>query len=60
MTVLLCGKTFGVDPEIVDEVRHATERVEGVEKVAKVRLRWAGHRLRAEINLAVSPELSVA
>jgi divalent metal cation (Fe/Co/Zn/Cd) transporter len=25
-----------------------------------VRLRWSGHRLLAEVNLAVSPKLSVA
>jgi divalent metal cation (Fe/Co/Zn/Cd) transporter len=28
--------------------------------VTEVRLRWSGHRLHAEINLAVSPKLSVA
>jgi hypothetical protein len=28
--------------------------------VAEVRARWLGHRLHAEVNVAVSPELSVA
>jgi divalent metal cation (Fe/Co/Zn/Cd) transporter len=27
--------------------------------VAEVRVRWLGHRLRAEVNVAVDPELSV-
>lgn len=50
----------GVDPEVLDEIRHAAGRVEGVEDVAEVRARWLGHRLRAEVNVAVSPELSVS
>jgi cation diffusion facilitator family transporter len=50
----------GVDPSMIDDVRHAAARVEGVEGVAEVRARWVGHRLRAEVNVAVDPELSVA
>lgn len=50
----------GVDPSLTDEIRRAAARVEGVEEVAEVRARWVGHRLRAEVNVAVDPELSVA
>jgi cation diffusion facilitator family transporter len=50
----------GVDPEILDQIRHTASHVPGVENVAEVRARWLGHRLRAEVNVAVSPELSVA
>jgi cation diffusion facilitator family transporter len=50
----------GVDPSVTDEIRRAADRVEGVEAVAEVRARWVGHRLRAEVNVAVDPELSVA
>src|SRR5215207_8332284 len=50
----------GVDPKVIDEIRHAASHVSGVEDVAEVRARWLGHRLRAEVNVAVSPELSVA
>jgi cation diffusion facilitator family transporter len=50
----------GVDPEVIDEIRHAASHVEGVQDVAEVRARWLGHRLRAEVNVAVAPELSVA
>lgn len=50
----------GVDPEVVEEIRHAAGHVEGVERVAEVRARWLGHKLRAEVNVAVDPELSVA
>src|SRR5215207_3840405 len=50
----------GVDPSVIDEIRHAASHVEGVDNVAEVRARWLGHRLRAEVNVAVDAELSVA
>ena len=50
----------GVEPEVVEEIRHAACEVDGVEDVSEVRARWLGHRLHAEVNVAVSPELSVA
>lgn len=50
----------GVDPDVIEEIRHAANHVEGVADVAEVRARWVGHRLRAEVNVAVDPELSVA
>ena len=31
-----------------------------VPEVTQVRVRWVGHRLHAELNIAVSPQLSVA
>src|SRR5215217_1836042 len=50
----------GVDPDVIEEIRHASSHVEGVADVAEVRARWVGHRLRAEVNVAVDPEVSVA
>jgi cation diffusion facilitator family transporter len=50
----------GVDPEVVDEIRHASARVPGVEDVGEVRARWSGHELYAEVNVAVLSDLSVA
>ncbi len=50
----------GVDPQVIEEIQHAASHVPGVEDVAEVRARWVGHRLRAEVNAAVDPELSVA
>lgn len=49
----------GVDPEVVDEIRHAVKHTDGVRDISEVRVRWLGHRLHAEVNIAVSPELSV-
>lgn len=49
----------GVDPEVIDEIRHSAGDVAGVEAVSEVRVRWLGHRLHAELNIAVAPGLSV-
>ncbi len=49
----------GVDPDVVDEIRQAVSGTPGVEDVTEVRVRWLGHRLHAELNIAVSPDLSV-
>src|SRR4051794_10181002 len=49
----------GVDPEVIDKIRHVVSHVPGVEDVAEVRARWLGHRLRAEVNIAVDPKRSV-
>lgn len=49
----------GVDPEIVDEIHAIVSKVKNVNEVTEVRVRWLGHRLYAEVNIAVNPELSV-
>lgn len=50
----------GVDPEVIEEIEHAAAHVPGVQEVAEVRVRWIGHRLYAELNVAVAPHLTVA
>jgi cation diffusion facilitator family transporter len=50
----------GVEPEAIEEIRHGACDVPGVEDVSEVRARWLGHRLHAEVNVAVDPDLSVA
>jgi cation diffusion facilitator family transporter len=45
-----------VDPDLVDA---AVREVPGVCSVDRVRLRWIGHRMRAEITLTVDDALSV-
>jgi cation diffusion facilitator family transporter len=49
----------GVDPEVIEQITHAINHTQGVREITEVRLRWSGHRLHAEVNLAVSRELSV-
>lgn len=40
----------GVDPTIVNRIEHFAETVPGVETITKLRVRWVGHRLFAEIT----------
>lgn len=49
----------GVEPEIVDEIRQVVSRVENIRDVTEIRVRWLGHRLFAEVNIAVDPQPSV-
>ena len=49
----------GVEPKIVDEIRSSLARSQGVLEVTEVRVRWLGHRLHTEVNIAVPAELSV-
>jgi len=49
----------GIDPAIPDEIRDTAWHTEGVKDVTEVRVRWIGHRLHAEVNVATDPELSV-
>jgi len=50
----------GVDPGVLADIRQAIRHIPEVQEVTQVRIRWIGHRLHAEINLAVRPQLSVA
>jgi cation diffusion facilitator family transporter len=50
----------GVDPDVVEEIRAEAAAAPGVEEVTDVRVRWAGHRMYAEVNLAVSGDVPVA
>ncbi len=49
----------GVERPTIGELRHAAEHASGVRRVESIRARWLGHRLQAEIRLAVDPALSL-
>ena len=49
----------GVDPQVVEEIREAACETPGVAEVTEARVRWIGHRLHAELNVAVNPALSI-
>lgn len=49
----------GVDPAVVDEIRHAVNHTPGVLEVTETRVRWIGHRLYAELNVAVAADVPV-
>ncbi|MFF4213465.1 cation diffusion facilitator family transporter [Streptomyces sp. NPDC001796] len=48
-----------VDPALVDRAERAVAQVPGVRAVGELRLRWIGHRLRAEVAVVVDGEVSV-
>jgi cation diffusion facilitator family transporter len=48
-----------VDPSIVDSVESTLRDTPGVLQVGDVKLRWIGHRLRAECNIMVDSGLTV-
>ncbi|WP_413253750.1 cation diffusion facilitator family transporter [Streptomyces pseudovenezuelae] len=48
-----------VDPALVDRAEVALREVEGVRGVGELRLRWIGHRLRAEVAVVVDGDMTV-
>ena len=49
-----------VDPDLVDRVEAVLRETPGVREVGRVRLRWIGHQLRAECEVVVDRDLTVA
>jgi cation diffusion facilitator family transporter len=49
-----------VDPELVTQARAAVSTVEGVIDIPELRIRWIGHTLHAEVNVTVTPDISLA
>jgi cation diffusion facilitator family transporter len=50
----------GVDPQIIDEIRHTLEHMAEVKEVTEVRARWLGHRLHAEVNITLPSKMTVS
>ena len=50
----------GVEPRVTAEIHHAVERVPGIEKVVDVKARWLGHKLHADVTIAVNDSLLLA
>jgi cation diffusion facilitator family transporter len=49
-----------VEPALVDQAAAAIRSVEGIVGVRDLRIRWIGHTLRAEADVTVDPQISVA
>jgi cation diffusion facilitator family transporter len=49
-----------VDPTLVDQIEDTLRATSGVIAVGAVHVRWIGHRLRAECDVVVAAELTVA
>lgn len=50
----------GVEPGIVDEIRHAAGHVAGIDEVMDAKARWVGHKLHTDLVVAVNNGLTVA
>ncbi len=49
----------GVEPNVIEQMHHASEHVEGILELLGARARWIGHQLHAEADIAIEPGLSV-
>lgn len=48
-----------VDPEIIHQMEHAVEDVDGVRQFSGLRAHWIGHRLHAEVTIHVDETLTL-
>lgn len=49
----------GVNPEIIHQIKDVIKMIPEIEDISETRARWVGHKLLAEINIAVNPHLTV-
>ncbi len=49
-----------VDPAIVDEIEHQLGHIDDVREITRIRVRWVGHQLFAELAITVDEGLSLA
>lgn len=49
----------GVNPSLIDQIVHAVEHVPDVARTVEVKARWLGHRLHADVAIAVHEEMTV-
>ena len=50
----------GVEPGVVEEIRHAAEHVNGITKVLDSKARWLGHLLYVDVTIAVDDNILLA
>jgi cation diffusion facilitator family transporter len=48
-----------IEPDILDKTETVVQYQPGVEALRALRMRWIGHRLQAEVIIAVNPQLTV-
>jgi cation diffusion facilitator family transporter len=49
-----------IDPALVDRLEHQLDHVDGIEAIDRVRVRWIGHELHADADVALDPSLDLA
>jgi cation diffusion facilitator family transporter len=49
----------GIDPQELHEIEHCAQHVAGVQQLVSARARWIGHKLHADVAIAVDESSSV-
>jgi len=49
----------GIEPEVVTQLERTPTTVAGVRDVHRVRARWVGHKIEADLHITVDPDLTV-
>ena len=49
-----------VEPETLTAAEEIVRSQDGIEELRRIRMRWMGHRLHAEVTIAVDPALTTA
>jgi cation diffusion facilitator family transporter len=47
-----------VDPDVLTTAENVARAQEGVQELRRIRMRWMGHRLHAEVTISVDPTLT--
>ena len=50
----------GVEPGVIEEIRHAAEHVPGIKRITNTRARWIGHCLHTDLVINVGNDLSLS
>ena len=50
----------GVDPHVIDDIRHTVAHVHEVKEVTDIRARWLGHRLHVELNVTLPSQITLS
>jgi cation diffusion facilitator family transporter len=50
----------GIEPGLLGEIRHAAEHIPGITRVTDAKARWLGHKLHADVTIAVDENQSLA
>lgn len=50
----------GVEPGLIDEIHHAAQHVRGIDQVVDAKARWLGHKLHADVTIAVDEGILLA
>ena len=50
----------GVEPQVIEEIRHAAKHVPGLKGIINTQARWIGHRLHADVAIDVGSDVSLS